>query len=103
MTVRCYKNETSLMSLIIKNDARSLAMRVTAALFQEFVDSPPRHRMVVHLFRIDSVHEIKTSFSHVFVGLFILSLWAKLSGSLKIVELNCVLTHTCLKIHYKYQ
>jgi hypothetical protein len=40
------------MSLIFKNDARSLARRV--AIFQELVDKPVNGRP--SLFRIDSVH-----------------------------------------------
>jgi hypothetical protein len=50
------------MSLIFKNDARSLARRVTVALFQEFVDTPLNGRP--SLFRIDSVHQMKISLSH---------------------------------------
>jgi hypothetical protein len=54
------KNEMSLMSLIIKNDARSLAGRV--AIFQEFVNTPVKGRP--SLFGIDSVHQVETSLSH---------------------------------------
>jgi hypothetical protein len=56
MTASVPKNE---MSLIFKNDARSLAM---LALFQKFVDAPINGRP--SLFRIDSVHQMETSLSH---------------------------------------
>jgi hypothetical protein len=53
----------SLMSLIFKNDARSLVWRVHyVALFQEFVDTPVNGRP--SLFRIDNVHHKETSLSH---------------------------------------
>jgi hypothetical protein len=50
------------MSLIFKNDARSLSMRVTMWLLQEFVDTPINGRP--SLFRIDSVPQMETSLSH---------------------------------------
>jgi hypothetical protein len=56
------KNEMSLMSLIFKNDARSLSTRVTMWLFQKFDDTPVNGRP--SLFRIDSVHQMLTSLSH---------------------------------------
>jgi hypothetical protein len=61
MTVR-RPNEMSLMSLIFKNDTRSLAYGHYVALFQKFVDTPVNGRP--SLFRIDSVHLMETSLSH---------------------------------------
>jgi hypothetical protein len=52
----------SLKSLIFKNDARSLAMRVTVALFQEFVDTPVNG--CPSLFGIDNAHQMETSLFH---------------------------------------
>jgi hypothetical protein len=48
------KNDMSLMTLIFKNDARSLQACHYVALFQEFVDTPVNSRP--SLFHIDSVH-----------------------------------------------
>jgi hypothetical protein len=61
MAVRRSKNEMALMSLIFKNDASSLALRVTSWLF-EFVDTPGNG--LLSLFGIDSVHQMETSLSH---------------------------------------
>jgi hypothetical protein len=64
MTVRRSKNEMSLMALIIKNDAHSLARKAChyVALFQEFVDTPVNGRP--SLFCTDSVHQMETYLSH---------------------------------------
>jgi hypothetical protein len=55
------------MSLIFRNDARSIARRVIlrlchVALIQEFVDTPVNGRL--SLFRIDSVYQMETSLFH---------------------------------------
>jgi hypothetical protein len=49
------------MSLIFKNDARSLA-RLVKALFQEFVHTPVNGRP--SLSRIGSIHQMETSLSN---------------------------------------
>jgi hypothetical protein len=58
------KNEMSLISFMstIKNNSRSLAMRVTMWFCQKIVDTPVNGRL--SLFGIDSVHQIETSLSH---------------------------------------
>jgi hypothetical protein len=62
----------SLMTLVLKNDAHSLAMRVTMRLsFQNYTDTPVNGRP--SLFRINRVHPMDFSFPR-FVGLLLLSL-----------------------------
>jgi hypothetical protein len=62
MAVRRSKKLNVIMSLIFKNDARSLARRVTMWLSFKNVDTPLNGRQT--LFRIDSVHQMETSLSH---------------------------------------
>jgi hypothetical protein len=52
----------SLMSLIFKNDIRSLARRVTLWHSLNIIDTPDNG--LPSLFRIDSVHQMETSLSH---------------------------------------
>jgi hypothetical protein len=53
----------SLMSLLLENDVRSLARRVTMWLsLEKIIDTPLNGRP--SLFRIDSVHQMKISLSH---------------------------------------
>jgi hypothetical protein len=61
MLVRRYKKFKVIMSLIFKNDARSLAMQVTMWLSFKIIDTPVNG--LLSLFRIDTVHRMETSLS----------------------------------------
>jgi hypothetical protein len=56
------KNEMTLMSLIFKNDARSLQGESFRGSFSKIVHTPVNG--IPSLFRIDSVHQTETSLSH---------------------------------------
>jgi hypothetical protein len=64
----------SFMLLIFKNESRSFLSRCKTchyvAFYQEFVDKPVNGPL--SLFRIDSIHQMEISLSHV---LLVLSLW----------------------------